>query len=287
MYLLPKLIALQLLLLCVATKAEDKWWSFTAKGGFFYGPNKYAADENTTVEFVTTYVGDDNTILEWTTTDSKIELNQAVTRKHLGQYSGWLYLPYIITTTLSFTTHGKERPEYHITHDKYSKINNAIIQNHIIEKFMVQYVDGPEISLVGENVEMVDDNGVYSFMENEQFSLNCYAGGLANTTIEWVDQYGKTVIPSQVTELGLLTEMRDTDNGHFQTWQILNVTAKKEMTSFGCRMKAPNYKSSPFEDTNYFEFTVVSKDTVNSNCDPITFDCQNEVVGVKRSLKFS
>ena len=262
MYLLPKLIGLQLLLLCVATKAEDEWWSFIAKGGFFYGPNKYAADGNTTVEFVTTYVGDNRTFIKWTTTGDKIGRNQTVTRKPLGNYSDdGLYLPYIITTTLKFTTHEKGTPGCLIADDKYLKLNMAEIQKHLIKEFIVQYVDGPKINLVRENVEMVDDNGVYSFMENEQFSLNCYAGGLANTTIEWVDQYGNTVIPSQVTQLGLLTEMPDTDYEHFQSWQILNVTAKKEMTSFGCRMKAPNYKSSPFENTTYFEFTVLSNDT--------------------------
>ena len=262
MYLLPKLIALQLLLLCAATKAEDPW-SFTVKGAFLSEPRHYVAEENATVEFNTTYVGDDKTSFKFTFPyGNKSILHQTVTRKPFHQYFEGLYLPYIITTTSRFTAHKNMTFRFAITTDAYHHLNRKeLLAKHFLKNFMVQFVDGPEISLVRENMKPTDGNGSYRFMENEQFSLNCYAGGLANTTIEWVDQYGNTVIPSQVTQLGLLTEMPDTDYEHFQSWQILNVTAKKEMTSFGCRMKAPNYKSSPFENTTYFEFTVLSNDT--------------------------
>ena len=255
------MIALQLLLLSVATKAEDLW-SFTAKGAFLSAPRHYVADENTTVEFIATYVGDDKTSYSFSFPyGNKSLLNQTCTRKPLQQYFEGLYLPYIITTTLRFTAHKDMRIESTLKNDAYHNLNLKELTKHVVKRFTVQFVDGPEISLVRENMKPTDGNGSYRFMENEQFSLNCYAGGLANTTIEWVDQYGNTVIPSQVTQLGLLTEMPDTDYERFQSWQILNVTAIKEMTSFGCRMKAPNYKSSPFEHTTYFEFTVLSNDT--------------------------
>ena len=93
-----------------------------------------------------------------------------------------------------------------------------------------------------------------------------------------------------------LTEIPPSEDEYYQSFQILKVNALREMTAFGCRMKAPNYKSSPFEDTEWFEFTVESNDkllvddTLNSICGPNTADCHNEAdnpIEVKNSLKSS
>ena len=284
MYLLPKLIALQLLLLCAATKAEDPW-SFTVKGAFLSEPRHYVAEENATVEFITTYVGDSKTSYKFIHGNEYLQ-NQTVTRKPFQQFIDGVYLPDIFTATLRFTAHKNMRLETFLTPDAYAKLNRKGLAKHMFKKFTVQFVNGPEISLVGENIKSVDDNGGYSFMENEQFSLNCSAGGLANTTIEWVDRAGNTVIPSQVTELGPLTEMPSSKNEFYPSFQILKVSALREMTSFGCRMKAPNYKSSPFEHTNWFKFTVESNDVLLVEDTLADVDVKVDVE-VKSSLKFS
>ena len=108
MYVLQKLIALQLLLLCVATKAEDPW-SFTAKGGFFFAPKRYAVDENATVELTVTYVGDENLNYYWNFfSDSEIEQNQTRTTKPPTQLQLKKLnqkIPYIITSTVTFIAH--------------------------------------------------------------------------------------------------------------------------------------------------------------------------------------
>ena len=89
------------------------------------------------------------------------------------------------------------------------------------------------------------------------------------------------------TELGPKTKMDDEGMETFRSSQILKVSAQREI-SFGCRMNAPSYHSSPYEDTKWFNFRVLSDDTLKSTCDPTNPDCLNETdepVVVRNSLK--
>ena len=303
MYLLPKLIVLQLLLLCVATRAESPW-EFIPKGGIFYRPRHYAVEENTALEIDITYVGNANTVMNFdfpgnSTYHTETRNMKPPTQLQLEQLDKKFKemkkaMPHginIITTTLKYTPNRNTgQVKMLLTQDEYYDVNDAVLKTILFKRLKVQYIDGPTISLEGENVELVDDKGDYDFMEKEQFSLKCYAGGLVNTTIEWVDSAGNTVISSQETELGPLTKMDDTKMEFFRFSQILKVSAQREVTSFGCRMKAPSYYSLPYEDTKWFNFRVVRDDTTNSNCDPTNPDCLNVAdgpVGVRSSLKFS
>ena len=83
-----------------------------------------------------------------------------------------------------------------------------------------------------------------------------------------------------------LTEIPPSEDEYYQSFQILKVNALREMTAFGCRMKAPNYKSSPFEHTNWFKFTVESNDVLLVEDALADVDVKVDVE-VKRSLKFS
>ena len=224
MYLLAKLIALQLLLFCVATevKVEEEWWSFTAKGGFFYEPRAYAMDENATVEFNVTYLGNADTVFSWLAVN-QTELYQTRTSEPLDESSGGPHNK--ITTTLRFTAHQGLMLKINITRDAYFDINKRILKR-IPVKLYVQKTIGPEISLVNF-CGSVDDKGGYSVMENKQFSLKCHAGGLINTTIEWLDNAGNAVIPSQVTQLGPVTKIGDSVDGYSRSQQILKVRAQK------------------------------------------------------------
>ena len=300
MYVFTKLIALQLLL-CVATKAESPW-AYIPKGGFFYEPRMYAAEENSTIEIDITYVGDANTVFNFNFTCGNLT-NPSWTRNmkpptllQLDELDKKLKemkktMPHdinIITTALKFTSNRNMKEiVYKLNQDKYFDLNAKELRKIRILRLAVQFIDGPKISLVGENVEEADDNGNYVFMEKEQFALQCYAGGLANNTIEWLDSAGNKVIPSRETELGPKTKMDDEGMETFRSSQILKVSAQREI-SFGCRMNAPSYHSSPYEDTKWFNFRVLSDDTLKSTCNPTNPDCLNETdepVVVRNSLK--
>ena len=260
MYLLPKLLALQLLLLCVATKAEGPW-SLKPKGGFFYDEHTYIVMHGQPAEKAATFIGNSKTEASWSFLQGALNPQPgnltAASWSETSRPQGGDQ-PDIITSTLRYTAHKDMGAiQLVLTHDEYFKENmNKLAKTVFLT--VVQY--GPEISIMGENAEFVGHNDTYNFMEYEQISLRCYAEGLINTTIEWVDFDGNQIFPSQVTELGPVTIIPEQPYQHFKTWQMLNVTAQREMTAFGCRMRTPN--ASAIDVTTWFDFKVESNDTL-------------------------
>lgn len=89
----------------------------------------------------------------------------------------------------------------------------------------------------------------YCIKENKYLYLRCEAGALKNFPIPYLDSNTHSVNFSEST---LLSSMNGRQSKPFD-WLQLNVTARRGMSAFGCKMAIPSFKS-PL--VNWFIFSV-------------------------------
>lgn len=237
----------------------------TLKGGYFLKENVYIMIENRTME-VELLIKAEDVHVKWFCGGDLVE-NVTTTRVSQDGNGSYIY-----TSTAAIKAQRQMEP---ITWAVYSGFLHLTEYHNFNFKYYVFYPIAPKIKIVdGAHHLNKSDNGTYYIGENERFSLQCEGGGMDNFTLAWLDSSGHPIVTNSFVQLGELEQRRQINYLPIGN-QILNVTAKRRMKSFGCVMEDPYTKTPLF---TWFNVTVTYLPNVtltadNTVCGEVSFTC--------------
>lgn len=283
-----ELLVVQLWLLCTIAKAHTfvNPFSLEVRGGYFNNHDVYIMNVNETMELTITIKGYPEVIVKyhWKKTEGFTNLpplNVLKTRIHPSgnepEITKW--------TVRVIAIYKSPTIAWELINDRYG------LSSHYHKfAYYVQSPIPPTVGLLGGIEKFNTENGVHRIAEHERFSLNCYGGGLESYMLSWVDSTGHPVVDTETTELLQITTLAKNEVINVKQ-QILNVTARKGMKGFGCKMTAPLYGSRTYNAIDWFHFAVgygynaiITID--NQICGQLTFTCStNDFKSEKVDIK--
>lgn len=281
--ILSKLLVLQLLLMWPNIRCEtEKNPSMTEWRGGYYNNQFYVMEENKTLEGVVTFFGDFKTHIVWhfnNETENVFSPNVTTARIVQGENQ-----PDIIKSTLRVMV------KKHMGGIYWEAANNelGLIIEHQDLKLLVRSSAPSGIDILSDDNSLLQKDDIYFIYEDQVISINCYAKGLINYSLTWVDSTGQPVQSDETIRLGPLvnaSHVFESETSVNITEQSLDFDPKRGMSAFGCKLTAPRPESLAYDVTHWFNFTVGSEPNVtliadSSVCGKITFTCETDGISL-------